>query len=63
MKTYPDQGTSTCPRCAVKAPCPCIDFDEVDVGIGCITGNHQYLCEVHGVFAFGSSGEVLYQDE
>lgn len=44
-----------CPKC--KAESPCTDWDEVDVGIGSIRGNHTYTCPEHGDFGWGNSGD------
>lgn len=39
-----------CPKC--QASSPCVDHDEVDIGIGFQTGNHEFYCPEHGAFAF-----------
>ena len=45
-----DQPGTTCPKCA--APSPCIDWNEVDIGVGTQTFDHEYQCPTHGYFAF-----------
>jgi len=50
-----------CPKC--RAESAHTDCDEVDVGIGVITGNHCYECPTHGEFCFHHSGETFWRDE
>lgn len=57
-----DEAPARCPKCHAVAPC--VHYDSVDVGVGTMTGNHQYECPVHGVFAFGhDDGKPLFQDD
>ena len=53
-------GTTPCPKCGVD--CPCDDHVEVDVGVGVVTGEHEWLCPEHGLFAFATGG-VVFRDE
>ena len=52
-------GTNTCPRCSHL--CPCLDHDEVDVGVGVIMGNHQRQCPTHGLWA--DQNPTVFQDD
>ena len=39
-----------CPRCHAVAPC--VDWNEVDIGVGVQTFEPQYECPHHGRFAW-----------
>jgi hypothetical protein len=39
-----------CPRCDLESPC--VDWVEVDIGVGVQTGDYQYECPQHGVYAW-----------
>ena len=52
-------GTNTCPRCSHL--CPCLDHDEVDVGVGVIMGNHQWQCPTHGLWS--DQNPPVFQDD
>lgn len=43
-------GSSKCPKCGETSPC--VDHNEVDIGIGFQTFDHEYWCPTHGGFAF-----------
>lgn len=42
-------NVSECPLCGASAPL--VNCDEVDIGVGFITGNHSWECPHHGEFA------------
>lgn len=44
------QPGTTCPKCGAESPC--VDWCEVDIGVGIQTFNHEYECPTHGRFAF-----------
>jgi hypothetical protein len=44
------QPGTTCPRCGAASPC--VDWNEVDIGVGVQTFDHEYECPTHGCFAF-----------
>ncbi len=50
----------TCPRCGASSPC--FDHIEVDIGVGVMTGEHEYMCPEHGLFAYSEIG-VVFRDE
>ncbi len=54
----PECGNRECPKC--KALCGCFDHVEVDNGVGIQTGEHQWLCETCGLFAFDWDGNVRF---
>lgn len=39
-----------CPKCGERSPC--VDHNEVDIGVGIQTWNHEFWCPTHGGFAF-----------
>jgi hypothetical protein len=39
-----------CPRCLAKSPC--VDWNEVDIGVGVQSFEPQFQCPVHGRFAW-----------
>lgn len=57
-----DEAPARCPKC--HAVSPCIHFESVDVGVGVMTGDHQYSCPVHGDFAYGhDDGKPIFRDD
>ena len=44
------QPGTTCPKC--KAASPCVDWCEVNIGVGVQTWDHEYECPTHGCFGF-----------
>lgn len=54
-------SSAVCPKCGTSSPC--VDHLEVDIGVGVQTGEHTYLCPTHGGFGYGSTGNVVFQDE
>lgn len=56
------EAPTRCPKC--HAVSPCVHFDSVDVGIGVMTGNHQYACPVHGDFMFNrDDGKPVFAED
>lgn len=58
-------GTS-CPKCGAESEC--IDWCEIDIGVGVQTFNHKYQCPTHGCFAFvydveSLSGRTAWRDD
>jgi len=53
MNSQPD---TTCPKCG--APAPCVDYSEVDIGVGVQTFDHEYQCPNCGNFAFRYEPEL-----
>jgi hypothetical protein len=47
---FGDEPPTPCPKCGDKSPC--VDFCEVDIGVGVQRWNHEYRCPTHGDFAF-----------
>lgn len=43
----------SCPKC--KAQSPCVDHNEVDIGVGIQTFDHRFYCPTHGEFSFNAS--------
>lgn len=39
-----------CPLCLAKSPC--VDWQEVDIGVGTQTWNPEFQCPTHGLFAW-----------
>jgi hypothetical protein len=59
-----------CPRCDQNSPC--VDWCEVDNGVGVQTWDHEYQCPTHGRFTFvfntatddlSYGGEIVWRDE
>lgn len=46
----PSKPGEKCPKCDAESPC--VDWCEVDIGVGTQTWNHEYECPTHGRFAF-----------
>ena len=42
-----------CPKCGKISPC--VDWCEVDIGVGVQTFDHEYECTEHGGFSFVSA--------
>ena len=67
----PPYGPERCLRCDTVSPC--VDWNEVDIGVGIQTFEPQYECPTHGRFAFversiaeinaGVKPRAVYQDE
>lgn len=60
------QPGSSCPKCGTDVPC--VDYCEVDIGVGVQTWNHEYQCPAHGPFAFTYNetthrSEPIFRDE
>lgn len=61
---FEKQPDATCPRC--NAASPCVDWNEVDIGVGVQTFDHEYQCPTHGDFAFvfeGHQAHPVFRDE
>lgn len=43
-------GPEKCPKCGVDSE-P-FDWNEVDIGVGTQTFDHQWVCTTHGVFTY-----------
>lgn len=49
----PPYRPEPCPKCGVSSEC--VDWCEVDTGVGLQTFDPEYRCPTHGVFAFKST--------
>lgn len=53
---------SFCPKCGWSSPC--CNHVEVDIGVGTQTGNHEYVCRLHGTFVFpNDGGEPIFPND
>lgn len=52
-----EPGTE-CPKC--RAASPCVDWNEVDIGVGVQKFEHEYECPTHGRFAFVHEPGALF---
>jgi len=55
-----------CARCGQNSPC--VDWNEVDIGVGIQTFDHEYACPTHGCFAFVwdeevGKGRIIWRNE
>lgn len=51
---------SRCPFCGL--PSACVDWQEVDNGVGVQQFEHEYECPAHGAFRFTREGVALWRD-
>jgi hypothetical protein len=57
----------SCPKCGVTAPC--VDWNEVDIGVGVQVFEAEYECPKHGCYAYvgtdkpGSPMAPLFRDD
>jgi len=49
----PPYRPEPCPKCGESSEC--VDWCEVDIGVGLQTFDPEYRCPAHGVFAFKSA--------
>lgn len=54
-------SSATCPRCGAESEC--VDWIEVDIGVGIQTGNHEYMCPEHGEFGWSFDGTAVFRDD
>src|ERR1700682_3475709 len=47
---FEGQPATTCPKCGERSPC--VDWNEVDIGVGSQVFYQEYNCPTHGNFAF-----------
>jgi hypothetical protein len=52
---------SECPKC--RAPSPCTDWNEIDIGVGVQIFDEEYTCPTHGPFGFTREGEPVFRDD
>jgi hypothetical protein len=67
----PPYSPERCLRCGAESPC--VDWNEVDIGVGVQTFEPQFECPMHGRFAFvertveeiaaGVKPRVMYADD
>lgn len=56
MTPTPPRHPEPCPVCG--KPCPCDDWQEVDIGVGVQTFGHVWLCPEHGRFTWDEGAPV-----
>jgi hypothetical protein len=64
----PPVSPDRCPKC--KAESPCVDWNEVDIGVGVQAFDYRYACPTHGEFSYpnepydvNSPAKAIFQDE
>lgn len=61
--SVPPPDSVVCPKAKCRERCPCVDWDEIDLGFGYIQNNYRYECKEHGPFMFDENGEAFFLAE
>ena len=64
----PPVSPDLCPKCGAESPC--VDWNEVDIGVGVQSFDYRYTCPGHGEFSYPSApydvnnpAKAIFRDE